>query len=112
VKCCKKKNGGNYLLVWDLLIWWGFKGVVELDYESAALPTELWAHTLIIYYPYAILYNILVLTCVNSRVKRVYGTRRLLPPLTAQKVETSSKIIGGNKANSSGRLYCQVQNFL
>jgi len=31
VKSCEKKNDGNYLLAWDLLIWWGFEEAVELD---------------------------------------------------------------------------------
>jgi len=36
VKFCEKKNGENYLLVWDLLVWWGFEEAVELDFESSA----------------------------------------------------------------------------
>jgi len=53
VKFCEKKNGGNYLLVWDLLVWWGFEEAVELDFKSTASANSATpAHP-----PFASLYN-------------------------------------------------------
>jgi len=40
----------------------------------------------------------------NFCKKVAYGPRRLLPPLTAQKVETSSKIMGESKEKPVGEV--------